>query len=173
MAIAQNLRNYLHSQDINFDVVFHPHCDSAFNSAKAAHIDLGQLAKAVMLHNADHDRIIMAIVPANRQLQLRAISDLMYDHYELLSSKDIAAIFNDCSAGVVPSLGSAYDIEMIVDANSLGGGDVFIEAGDHESLIRLKQEDFQSLVMGSRHASIAGRWLGEKSASPASHPVFA
>lgn len=172
MAIAPTIETFLTNKSIGFETILHRHSDSSYNSATAAHIPSEQLAKAVMLMDGDQ-RCVMALLPANRKLVIAAINDMTYSHFELLEESQLAETFSDCEPGAAPSMGSAYGIEMIVDEELLAENTIFIEAGDHNTLLRLQGPDFLKLMMSSRHGSIAGSEVGPLSSAQPAYGIFA
>ena len=49
-------------------------------------------------------------------------------------------------------LGMAWGMETIVDETLQHVPEVYIEAGDHEQLLKLSARDFNELMRGARHA---------------------
>jgi Ala-tRNA(Pro) deacylase len=117
MAIAQTLINYLQERNIDYDLVEHPHTETARDSAKSSNLPAHQIAKSVLL-------------------------------------KDEAG-YADCEPGAVPALGEAYGIQVIWDDDLQYTADVYIEAGDHEHLIRLERRDFRNLMKSLPHTVIS------------------
>ena len=171
MAISRSLKEYLRIHNIQYEVVLHKHSDSSYTTAEVANIPLNKLAKAVVLQNSDHDRLIMAIIPANRHLRVTAIDDMTYDQFSLVNEEQIKQLFNDCLPGVVPGIGTPYKLEMIVDNFGFAAGDIYIEAGDHMALIKLSHEDFERLMMSSRHATITAGFIGHINKESQSHRI--
>ena len=58
---------------------------------------------------------------------------------ELVEEEELTEIFKDCAEGAIPALGEAYGLDVIWDEELMGVEDIYIEAGDHRHLIRLKQ----------------------------------
>ncbi len=54
-------------------------------------------------------------------------------------------LFGDCEPGAVPALGDAYGIQVIWDDDLKYTSDIYIEAGDHEHLIRIEPESLQEI----------------------------
>jgi Ala-tRNA(Pro) deacylase len=50
----------------------------------------------------------------------------------------------------------AWGLETVVDDELAGNEVVYIEAGDHERLLRLTREQFAALMREARHGRIAG-----------------
>src|SRR5262249_42699223 len=58
--------------------------------------------------------------------------------------------------GGVPPLGAAYALECIVDENLEGEGDVYLEGGDHRTLIHVTGQQFHDLMRDAPHGHICG-----------------
>ena len=154
MSSVTSMQDYLNSKGIGFEIITHKHTDSSVNSAASAHIPSAQLAKAVMLHNTLNQQV-MAVVPASRKLKVSALNDFTYSDFKLMQEGELIDCFYDCEAGVAPSAGGLYGMNMIVDEELLQESNIYLESGDHRHLLKLSQQDYQDLVMSSRHASIA------------------
>jgi Ala-tRNA(Pro) deacylase len=55
----------------------------------------------------------------------------------------------------VPALGAAYGMETLLDDSLAAQDDVYIEGGDHESLIHLSGESFRTLLGQARHGDFS------------------
>ncbi len=64
MSIAVTLARYLTEKGIPYDVVQHPHTVTASESAKAGHIPIDRLAKAVVLKAEDGSCLRYCRLPA-------------------------------------------------------------------------------------------------------------
>ena len=148
------MQSLLSKHGIDFEVLEHQHAATALSTAAAAHIPSAQLAKAVVLGNSLEQKI-MAVIPANKQLLLSAVNNFTYSDYHLLQEDEFSDVFNDCEAGAVPSVGREYGMEMIIDMDLMDGSDIYLETGDHRHLLKVSLQDYQGLVMSSRHATIS------------------
>lgn len=145
MTIANRLDNYLHQQNIPFNVIPHRHSHSSVGTAINAQVPLSQIAKAVIL--LDHeDRKLMAVLPASNKISLSKLNDELMASYQLVKEEDIAKMFNDCDYGAIPPVGQAYNMSVVFDDKLQELDYVYIEAGDHESLIKLSKADFIRLM---------------------------
>ena len=150
MTIAQSVNDFLSQQQISFDTVQHPPSHSSVQSAIAAQVPLSNIAKAVILKDPI-DNYLMAVIPASNRVQIRRISELTDTAVKLASEQEVNSRFRDCQNGAIPPIGQAYDIDMIWD-NRLGQvPDIYLEAGDHETLIHLTQQAFQQIVGDRPH----------------------
>lgn len=147
MAIAITLQEYLEELGISYDLVTHAHTDTSMETAQAAHVPGDNVVKSVLLK--DDEDYVMALVPSTYHVQLSDLASKFHRHLELVPEAELASIFTDCEIGAIPPIGHAYAIDMIVDEKLLNCDDLYIEAGDHESLLHLKTDDFKQLIRNS------------------------
>lgn len=115
-----------------------------------------KLAKAVVLE--DHEgRRMMALLPSTHKISFHKLTDELHRDFRLLSEKKLKPLFNDCHPGAVPAVSHAYQMDTVYDDLLFEQQDVFLEAGDHFSLIHLSHQEFTKLVKDCRH----GRFSGE------------
>ena len=148
MTIAMTQERFLVQSKIEYDLLLHPHTGSSRETAVAAHIPADHIAKAVVVK--DGSKYAIVIIPASRWLQMDQLRKQLGRDLHLATEEELAAIFKDCEPGAVPPLGPAYGIETLLDESLVSLADVYIEAGDHEQLIHLRGEDFQTLLAGAR-----------------------
>ena len=164
MAIAITLKSYLDSHHVQFDTVEHPHTESAVDSAKSAHVPPHQMAKAVVLEDADG--FIVAVLPSNNRLNLGWVNEELERNLKLATENELKSLFKDCDTGAIPALSNAYGLKVIWDDQLKHASDIYIEAGDHEHLIHLVGEDFRHLMSKLPHSVISAgkeysRWVYE------------
>jgi len=75
----------------------------------------------------------------------------------MANEEEFEPLFRDCEPGAVPALGAAYALEVLVDDSLAMESDVYIEDGDHASLIRVGGAAFQKLLADARHGQFARR----------------
>ena len=147
MGMAITLQEYLDELGISYDLVTHAPTDTSLETAQAAHVPGDNLVKSVLLKD-DMD-YLMAVVPSTYHVQLSDLSSEFHRNLELVSEAELASIFTDCEVGAIPPIGDAYAIDMIVDNKLLNRDDLYIEAGDHENLVHIKNVDFKHLIRNS------------------------
>jgi Ala-tRNA(Pro) deacylase len=148
--IAPRLSSYLFEHDAQYEICVHPHSHCSAGTARVAHVAPHQLAKSVLLE--DDAGLVLAIIPADRQVQLGEVARLLGRRQMRLSDEGrIATLFDDCEPGAVPALGMAWGVETIVDDELEANEVVYIEGGDHERLLRLSREQFRELMSPLRH----------------------
>jgi Ala-tRNA(Pro) deacylase len=144
MAIASTVSNYLREQDVEYDVLAHPHTATSGESAEAAHVPGGRLAKSVVLE--DEQGFLMVVLPSCRHVNMQELHRQLNRNLVLAAEQEIGGLFADCEIGALPPIGSVYGVETVVDDAIAEQPDIFFEAGDHEQLIHVSAEAFQILL---------------------------
>lgn len=154
MTISTRLDTFLSTHDIAYQAIPHGHSNSSVGSAVAAHVPLNQIAKAVML--IDHQgRKMMAVLPANNKINFSILNDELYGSYQLLKEHDVYHMFSDCEHGAIPPIGEAYNIAAVCDKQLDYLENVYIEAGDHETLLKLDRDSFKNMMTNTKHFSFS------------------
>ena len=154
MPISTRLVSYLNERLERYEVCEHAHTDTSAQTARCAHVPPRHLAKSVILE--DENGCVMAVVPADQRVHIGELARLLGRHDLHLSDEArVKTLFRDCAPGAVPALGMAWGMETIVDQTLATAPEVYIEAGDHEQLIKLTREDFKALTREARHAQFS------------------
>jgi len=149
MAIAARLKWYLDANGVEYEVIPHPHTSSSHETATVAHVSEDQLAKSVVLEDAEG--YVLAVLPASRRVSIGELRDQLNRTVELAGEGELAELFDDCETGAIPPLGAAYGIPSVVDDALLEASEIYFEAGDHEDLVHMRGEEFLGLLSSSRH----------------------
>lgn len=149
MTMSVTQERYLVEHKMEYDVMLHARTGSSHETALAAHVPDDHIAKAVVVK--DRHGYLVAVIPASHWLKLDALRHELDRDLHLAEENEIAALFSDCEPGAVPPLANAYGMDTLLDEALVSLADVYIEAGDHEQLIHLRGEDFQTLMSGARH----------------------
>jgi Ala-tRNA(Pro) deacylase len=151
MSISSRLAAYLGERVPHYEICDHPQSETSAQTARCAHVSPGQLAKSVLLE--DEHGCVMAVLPADQRVHIDQLARVLGRHGLRLSDEArVKALFADCAPGAVPALGMAWGVETIVDATLAAVPEVYIEAGDHEQLIKLPRATFTALMRDARHA---------------------
>ena len=148
MTVAPTLKKYL-DQTITYDLVQHDPTMSSTRTAEASHVPGDRLAKGVVLRR--DGGYMMAILPASRHLHLPALRLHLGHRVDLASEDEIEKLFTDCERGAVPPVGECYGLDVIVDDSIDSQREVYLEGGDHTTLIRLGSEQFARLTANAWH----------------------
>jgi len=144
MTIANRVADYLVEQGAEFDVVNHPYSSTSMESAQLAHIPGDLIAKSVVLE--DDRGYLLAVLPASCRVDLGELHRQTNRNLGLATEHELDALFEDCESGAVPPLATVYEMDAIVDDGLAEQSDIYFEAGDHEKLIHVSAETFQSLM---------------------------
>jgi Ala-tRNA(Pro) deacylase len=88
----------------------------------------------------------MAVVPADRRIDLRELREALGRHLVLASESELEGLFPDCSAGAIPPVGEAYGIRTFWDPSLGDMADVYFEGGDHRTLVHMDGPTFEALM---------------------------
>ena len=156
MAIAITLKSYLEDHHVKYDMVHHERSDTSLESAHSAHVPSHQVAKAVVLE--DDKGYIVSVMPSTNRVDLEWVNETLGRELEMADEDELPALFQDCDLGAVPALSNAYGLDVIWDEQLTNASEIYIEAGDHETLIHLHGDEFCKLMEEMPHAIIsAGR----------------
>lgn len=155
MSIAAGLEEFLNSQFITYEPVFHHPSDTAFNTAISAHVSSAEVAKAVILKNETLDTTLMVVVPANKRVSISTLDKLTDCHFQLMDEDKACGLFYGCENGAIPGCGDAFGIDMIVDDSLLEADHVYLEAGDHKTLLKLDHDNYAQMVLCAPHAKLS------------------
>ncbi|RTR37514.1 YbaK/EbsC family protein [Shewanella canadensis] len=150
MTISTRLNDYLSDNEVNYNLVAHPHSFNSLSSAIAAHISPAQVAKAVILE--DHEgRRMMAVLPADHKINLGALSEKLNRDFHLIKEQAVYRMFNDCEHGAIPPIGDVYNMDAVYDDLLVESSELYLEAGDHSSFIHMERKDFVRLIKDAKH----------------------
>ncbi len=151
MSIAPKVDQFLETHNITFDTISHPPSHNSAQTAIAAEIPLSSVAKAVILKDGS-DNFMMAVVPASSRVQIQQLREVTHSSMNLVTEEELSRRFNDCQLGAIPPIGDAYQMSTIWDDHLGDITDVYLEAGDHETLIHLHHDAFEHLMAKHPHA---------------------
>ena len=100
MAMAISLEQYLIKNRIRYDVMTHQPTRHSMETAHAAGIPAGRLAKSVVLR--DERSYLVAVVPATHRLELGRLRRQLARPLRLATDEEIQSLFGDCVEGAVP-----------------------------------------------------------------------
>jgi Ala-tRNA(Pro) deacylase len=154
MSVSHCLENYLSVAHVDYALVPHSPTVSAFDSACSARLAASEVVKAVVLKDRAADGYTMALIPACNKLEM---SRLPHVHGEmcLATEDEFESLFPDCELGAVPGFGQAFHVDMIWDEELLAAQNLYFEAGDHQALIQIQQDEFRQLFGQYPHALIS------------------
>jgi Ala-tRNA(Pro) deacylase len=158
MTISTRLNEYLDKNNIAYKTVPHFHSTGSISTAVASSIHPKNIAKAVLL--VDHDgHKVMAVLPADKKICISTLNEKFNASYQLIKEKDIYNLFADCDEGAIPPVGGAFNMTVVCDdlLDTLDG--VYIEAGDHQTLLQVDHEGFKSIMANAKHTRFSEEML--------------
>ena len=60
-------------------------------------------------------------------------------------------MFTDCEPGAIPSIGSAYGVNTVIDEMLGQQTDIYFEAGDHRELVHVNGVQFAAIGAHAKH----------------------
>lgn len=141
----KRLINYLDENHIRYTRIIHSPAYSAQVIAHRAHISGNELAKTIILKTAD-EKFVMAVVPANYQIDVRKVSDLYGSQLTLAAEDDFDCLFPGCETGAMPPFGNLFDIPVFVSKTLSDRPEIAFNAGNHRELLQMSYSDYQNLV---------------------------
>jgi Ala-tRNA(Pro) deacylase len=94
---------------------------------------------------------MLAVLPASRHIRLPDLRQEIGEDVNLADESEIERLFPDCALGAVPAVGECYDLDVIVDDSMKEQPEVYLEGGDHATLVHVSQAQFARLMSGARH----------------------
>ena len=156
MSMSPRLSSYLEQSGARYEICAHDQSATSSETARLAHIPEHQLAKSVILE--DDAGVVMAVVPADSRVRIGELAQMLRRHdLHLADERRIAQVFSDCIPGAVPALGMAWDVETVVDDDLDANADIYVEGGDHKTLVRMTGDQFNALMQSARHGHFCSR----------------
>ncbi len=149
MAIASTLQKYLADRNIEYDVIPHERTMSSTRTAQACRISGNSIAKGIVLRR--DGGYVLAVLPASHHVRLSDLRTKLGTDVGLADENEIVQLFRDCAPGAVPPVGNCYGLDVIVDDSIEAQPEVYMEAGDHETLLHMNHADFARLTAAAQH----------------------
>ncbi len=149
MGVPITVAQYLVDQGVEYELVPHPHSETALASAAASGMSADRVVKAVVLKRKD--RFMVALLPASLRIGFEQLRRLLGDDVDLANEEQVDTLFVDCEPGSVPAIAAAYGLDAIVDDSLDLQNDLYLESGDHANLVHVGRATFQRLMKDARH----------------------
>ncbi len=153
MAMAMTLKEYLKSQDVDFEELHHPREITASRIAEQAHVSGEQVAKPVLIKGDSGYRVVL--VPSTCKADLMELSHQFRERLGLANEEEIRQLFADCDPGALPALPQAWGVRVCCDDTLMSQPDLYLEAGDHETLLRMANREFRRLMAQADHGQFS------------------
>jgi Ala-tRNA(Pro) deacylase len=154
MGIAPTLQKYL-DQTVTYDVIPHEPTMSSMRTAEVCHISGNRLAKGIVLRR--DGGYMLAVLPASCHIQLPELRTQLGEDVRLATEDEMTHLFADCAPGAVPPIGTCYALDAIIDESINDQPEVYIEGGDHATLIHMDQSQFARLTTQAQQGRFSAR----------------
>ena len=148
MSIATTVGDALAFEKIDFKILRHAAAGPA-DTARRAGISPERLAKAVLLK--DPHGYLLSVFSATRVLDIEVLCAELHRHLTVADDEDLDELFCDCAVGSVPPIGPWYRVPTVVDSSLREQPDIYFEAGDDDSLVRVTETGFERLLEGAEY----------------------
>ena len=102
---------------------------------------------------------LISVIPADHKLNMLLINEKPHASFELIKENKVFDLFMDCEQGTIPPVGDAFNMTLVCDESLDLLENVYIEAGDHENLLRLTHENFESIRSNSKHLKLCNKTI--------------
>jgi Ala-tRNA(Pro) deacylase len=137
---------FLEDAGVDFDVLEHAHTERAADEAAALGIGPEEVAKTLVLVAPSGN--VRAVLAASERIDLHKVAAMLgvgSKKVHLASEDDLVRDYSDFELGAVPPFGGRED-QVIVDEQVAGRDSVVLEAGSHDTSVRLKAADLVRLT---------------------------
>lgn len=138
-----NIAEFLKDKNVEFELLPHRDTYDAQRMAQELHVPGREVAKTVLLRSSDEHACLVAVLPANRQIDFaKAAKELGGGQVELATELEMSEHCPDCEIGALPPFGSRYGMKTVVDADLAEDDEIVFEGNTHHEAIRMKFDDF-------------------------------
>jgi Ala-tRNA(Pro) deacylase len=149
MSIAPTLQRYLAAENIKYDVIPHEPTMSSMRTAEACQISEDCLAKGIVLRR-DGD-YLLAVLPASHHIRLSDLRNELGENVEMAKEAEVDQLFWDCANGAVPPVAQCYGLPLVVDDSIDAQAEIYMEAGDHKTLLHVSHAQFADMTAHGQH----------------------
>lgn len=144
MKIPKQLIDCLNENRVRYEILHHPEAMTAQRIAQVEHIKGRHQAKVVILKSGG--RHLMAVLPADRQIDLEKIGNVTGKSASLGKEEEFKSLFPDCATGAMPPFGNLYGLPTYVDKSLAEQDYIVFEAGTHTDAIKMNYGDYKKIV---------------------------
>jgi Cys-tRNA(Pro) deacylase len=142
----EDVTRFLDEAGVDFDVLDHEHTERATDEAAALGVAPEEVAKTLVLASPGGN--VRAVILASERIDLHKVAAVLGvggKKVHLATEEDLARGYSGFELGAVPPFGGPVD-RVIVDERLGGRDSVVLEAGSHDTSVRLKAADLVRLT---------------------------
>jgi Ala-tRNA(Pro) deacylase len=143
-ATTAELADALRKADVEFELLPHRRTSTAAGEARVLHVAPRETAKTVVAQGEDVR--VRAVVPASRHVDTHKLARVVGEEaVTLLTETELADAYPAFELGAVPPFGGPQD-RVVVDIELAAQDDVVVEAGVHDTSLRLRAKDLLAVA---------------------------
>jgi Cys-tRNA(Pro) deacylase len=142
----EDVTRFLDEAGVDFEVLEHEHTERAADEAAALGVAPEEVAKTLVVASPEGN--VRAVLAASERIDLHKVAAVLGiggKKVHLATEDDLAQNYADFELGAVPPFGGRDD-RVIVDERLSDRDSVVLEAGSHETSVRLKAADLVRLT---------------------------
>ncbi|MFO1430829.1 MAG: HDOD domain-containing protein [Candidatus Competibacteraceae bacterium] len=145
MTLPDTVKNYLDNQKLPYRLISYPSKGTLHQITEAIRIPSSHLIRAVLL--GDEQGYLMAILPSNHILDFSLLRQLLARDFHPLYGDEVVGLFKACQPGSRPPLPGLFGLPAIIEKGlATVDGEVYFDAGSHDTLICMSSRDCWSLL---------------------------
>lgn len=144
---AADVTKVLDKAGVEYELLSHPHTETAAAEAEALGVDPGEVGKTLVLSTPDGN--VRAVLPGSARLDVRKVRDVLGvtgKRVHLLSEEALTRDYKEFELGAVPPLGGKSRDRVLVDTRLAERDSIVIEAGSHDESVRVTTADLIRLT---------------------------
>ena len=144
---AVDVTKVLDDAGVEYELLSHPHTETAAAEAEALGVDPGEVGKTLVLSTPDGN--VRAVLPGSARLDVRKVRDVLRvtgKRVHLLSEDALTRDYKEFELGAVPPLGGKSRDRVLVDTRLAERDSIVIEAGSHDESVRIRTADLIRLT---------------------------
>ena len=148
-ATTAELADALREAHVEFELMPHRRTSTAAGEARVLHVPPQETAKTVVARGDGF--LVRAVVAATRHVDTHKLARVVgQESVTLLTETELAGAYPEFELGAVPPFGGPDD-RVVVDIELAAQDDVVVEAGVHDTSLRLRAKDLLAVA----HAEVA------------------
>jgi Ala-tRNA(Pro) deacylase len=143
---SANVTEVLEEGGAEYELLPHPHTETAASEAEALGISPEDVGKTLVL--ATPDGYVRAVLAASDRIDLRKVRDLLgaaKHKVRLATEEELARDYGEFELGAVPPFGGGSD-GVVLDGRLAARESVVVEAGSHDESLRVRTADLVRLT---------------------------
>lgn len=137
---ARALVGFLDESHVAYELISHPHSETAAAEALALGVKASEVAKTLVLKAPDG--FVRAVLPASERLDLREVRRILgAKDVHVASEEALAQEYPEFELGAVPPVGGSHRDRVLVDRRLLWTDSILLEAGTHDQSVRIRTFD--------------------------------